>query len=408
MTTKRQKKKIFFRENAGVAAIEFAIALPLLVFLIIGVVEVSRFITTHQRIDKVSAQMADIISQTPQPKTLDADSAALRQTFEQLLGSTASTDSGFVFSVIQRETAEDQPTITYQSAMNGVSSDLGGEGTTVDDADLGGITVRPRDTIIVVESRITHENLFGDLLSSYNFDGNAVDNFDGDELYKMAVYRYRFDQELEDVNASPQNIGDIPPVCGYYRDAEDNQTIADPINDAIPTSQQDSSRNRGSNYRPTRDNDNKTWNFRDYNIYLPSEDAPHPCQCYSQGRRNSLNQRLKTCVPELITAYGCPQRGTGNNTGNIKCCDSPLTTARDRVCNGCYNSLDVLEPATNPNDPQCCTGCQCTNSCPPPPPPPPCQGCQCTNSCPPPPCRGCACTNSCPPPPPPAPPILGS
>ncbi len=361
-----QANKNIRTNNKGVAAIEFAIVLPLLLFLVISVVEISRYILTNQKIDKVSAQMADIISQTQEPTSLDANGAALTKTFEELLGYKPDSEDGFVFSLIQRPpvaggVAEPQR-ITYQSAMNNTASELGSVGTPVPAADLGGLTLNPNDSVIAVETRVTHNNLFGDFLSSFKFGGGGVPDFDGRKLYKPSFYVYRNPLLLNPLGPiAIQDVGPIPAVCGYYRGVEDNN----------PDFGQ-----------------NKDFGKRDYDLWpLSTADMPHPCKCYidpenPDNTNGDMKNKLRTCVPALLDPeYSCPKR---NN-----CCAN--ADAKTKLCYGCYDEEDKKVPATDPNNLVCqppppppCQGCQCNNSCPPPPPPPPpppCQGCKCNNSC---------------------------
>jgi Flp pilus assembly protein TadG len=52
-------------DEAGVAAIEFALALPLLVALLFGAVEFVQLFSAARRVDHAAAAMADIVSQGP-------------------------------------------------------------------------------------------------------------------------------------------------------------------------------------------------------------------------------------------------------------------------------------------------------------------------------------------------------
>lgn len=64
----RLRFKQLLANNHGVALIEFALVLPILLLLIFGVIEVTRFIVIAQRLDKAAYSLADITSQY-QPAT---------------------------------------------------------------------------------------------------------------------------------------------------------------------------------------------------------------------------------------------------------------------------------------------------------------------------------------------------
>lgn len=53
------------RDERGVAFLEFALALPLLMLLFLGGVEVSRYVQAGQKADKVTHTVVDLIAQAP-------------------------------------------------------------------------------------------------------------------------------------------------------------------------------------------------------------------------------------------------------------------------------------------------------------------------------------------------------
>lgn len=55
--------KRFGRERRGVAAVEFALTVPLLLFLYMGSIEVSQLITIDQRVTTISGTMGDLVAQ---------------------------------------------------------------------------------------------------------------------------------------------------------------------------------------------------------------------------------------------------------------------------------------------------------------------------------------------------------
>ena len=62
------------RNNRGVAAIEFALLLPLLITLMIGALEVTFKIWATQKAEKLSVTLADVIAQSQEVTTNDLDS----------------------------------------------------------------------------------------------------------------------------------------------------------------------------------------------------------------------------------------------------------------------------------------------------------------------------------------------
>jgi len=61
----------------GTIAAEFAIALPLLVTILLGVVEIGRFTLLHQKIDRVASSVGDLVARAETLTTQDIDNIFL-------------------------------------------------------------------------------------------------------------------------------------------------------------------------------------------------------------------------------------------------------------------------------------------------------------------------------------------
>ena len=59
----------FARNERGVAAIEFALVLPIVVLLLLGCFEVPRYVMVFQKIARTSAGIADLVAQADEPIT---------------------------------------------------------------------------------------------------------------------------------------------------------------------------------------------------------------------------------------------------------------------------------------------------------------------------------------------------
>jgi Flp pilus assembly protein TadG len=59
----------FRRDRRGVAAIEFALILPILVLLTLGCFEVPRYVLLWQRLERASSGVSDLVSQADEPMT---------------------------------------------------------------------------------------------------------------------------------------------------------------------------------------------------------------------------------------------------------------------------------------------------------------------------------------------------
>jgi Flp pilus assembly protein TadG len=66
---KRKHAAAFRRDSRGVAAIEFALILPILVLLMLGCFEVPQFVLLYQKIARTSSGVADLVAQADNPLT---------------------------------------------------------------------------------------------------------------------------------------------------------------------------------------------------------------------------------------------------------------------------------------------------------------------------------------------------
>lgn len=140
-----------WRDNRGVAAIEFALLLPLLVVLLIGSLEVTFKIWSTQKAEKLSVTLADVVAQS-QTVTM-SDLASLTDTVDRIMDPFPFDEDGVVIiSSVYRAQNETEVTVNWQFMTSGsltVSSKIGEIG---EDATLPlGLTVNERENIIVAE-----------------------------------------------------------------------------------------------------------------------------------------------------------------------------------------------------------------------------------------------------------------
>lgn len=58
-----QKCRELWRDRCGASLIELGFAMPILVTLLLGGVEITRYVLLHQKLDRVSSSIADLVSQ---------------------------------------------------------------------------------------------------------------------------------------------------------------------------------------------------------------------------------------------------------------------------------------------------------------------------------------------------------
>lgn len=146
------------RNNRGVAAIEFALMLPLLITLMIGCLEVTFKIWATQKAEKLSVTLADVIAQSQEVTTADLNSlvSAVDKIMEPF---PFGADGAVIISSVYLPSPPDDeplgdPIVNWQrkfpaSGGLNVESKIGNQG---DDAALpGDFTMYEKENCIVAE-----------------------------------------------------------------------------------------------------------------------------------------------------------------------------------------------------------------------------------------------------------------
>jgi len=161
------------RGRLGVAAIEFALTLPLWIAIILGVSDGTYYLLVNEKVDRIAYSVSDIITQYQDPMTLatlnDTSNAA-----SQLMNPYSFGAKGIlIVSSVYKPTGLN-PTIEWQYVGGGslVKSSL--IGSTGGSATLpNGLTLNDGDSVVVTELFIS-DSLFPSSL-----------------IYQVAMYRPR-------------------------------------------------------------------------------------------------------------------------------------------------------------------------------------------------------------------------
>lgn len=200
-----------FRSSAhGLAMIEFALVLPVLLLLFGGVIEMTRYVLAHQKVDKAANSLADFLGQQNSPG--DFPLATLDAAFDKLVAPFDTAQSGFIVTGITLNN-QSVPTITWQHSRGAVqASKIGsGNGQT---ANISGIILRDNEQLVAAEVFYSHSALLdniGAISQSLNFDGDA--------LYKQALTIQRVPNIVR--RGSPQPMTRLYGCCGEYCDPYD-------------------------------------------------------------------------------------------------------------------------------------------------------------------------------------------
>lgn len=167
------------RCERGSVLLELAFALPIMILIIFGGVELTRFLLNAQKINRVAMSTADMVSQSREVR--EADIVNVFVAGQAVMGNDAIIDRGKIIISSVTKNGDDQPIVAWQRVSGGLHS-----GTSHISASSGAatlpseVTLNSGDSVIVVEVYYTHEPLL--------FDSVVGDQ----DIYQIAFYRPRF------------------------------------------------------------------------------------------------------------------------------------------------------------------------------------------------------------------------
>ena len=178
----------FLKDRSAVAMTEFAMMLPLIMLMTLGSFEVGRYALLTQKLDRITATMADLVARAEALSATEMDN--LFNSTDHLASPFDFTGSGMVVvtSVLGRE--DEEPLIIGQRSkgtITGVSSKIGMNGG---DATLpavftdgNGQTLADGEGVIIAEVFYNYAPYF---------TGGGAQFFDSDFFGDLVVYRQAF------------------------------------------------------------------------------------------------------------------------------------------------------------------------------------------------------------------------
>ncbi len=104
----------FCRQQKGIAAIEFALIVPVLITIMYGVVETSRLVMVSQRVEKVSFSLSDIVAQSQNISVSDLDSLLLAAAHQVMQPYDFGEGASVIITAVRRNAGAAQPQIVWQ------------------------------------------------------------------------------------------------------------------------------------------------------------------------------------------------------------------------------------------------------------------------------------------------------
>lgn len=178
------------RQNErGIAALEFALMLPLLLAIFFGITEFARFAIINQKLDKLVHSMADFTTQGTTISTQEL--ATFSNTATQILSPFGFTGT-IVFSSVVNDTGsaapcngQNVPCVRWQAACLGTTaSRMGASGSLPGNPAFPLVGMGTGQNVIVAE-------VFYNFSPMAGYTGQIISSLNTQTLYKVAVYKPR-------------------------------------------------------------------------------------------------------------------------------------------------------------------------------------------------------------------------
>jgi Flp pilus assembly protein TadG len=147
----KRLRRGFFADRRGTVMVEFAIALPILMFVMLAGVDLVRFAMLQQKLNRAAVTIADLVSQYQTISTTQLDQIFLAM--EHIISPFPLGPNGQVIvSSVSREDVGDPVLVTWQRLGPGTATAASNFGTPGNNATLpAGFTVAAGENVIVAE-----------------------------------------------------------------------------------------------------------------------------------------------------------------------------------------------------------------------------------------------------------------
>lgn len=173
--------------NSGVALIEFAFALPLLLIMLIGMMELSYYALVIQKLDKVANSMADFVTQGSTVGITDLNTFG--QAVPQIMQPFAFNGT-VIFSNVSNFSVPTAPCLTTGvSCVKWQYKVLGTDASQV--GSVGGLATLPSGYTVLSNQSVIMAEAYLNYSPLLSTSGNFIPAFTAQKLYKVALYKPR-------------------------------------------------------------------------------------------------------------------------------------------------------------------------------------------------------------------------
>jgi len=172
----------FVRSERGLAAVEFALTLPIWTTMVLGCTDGAYCMLVNQRVDRIAYTVTDIVTQYQTMTKAELGNITLAA--GQLMQPFTFGNNGVVIVTSVYKPAGQNPTICWQYTGGGGLARASKIGTVGGTPNLpNGLTLNDNDNVIISEAYYVYTPMF--------INGGL---FKGGDVYRVAVYKPRLSQ----------------------------------------------------------------------------------------------------------------------------------------------------------------------------------------------------------------------
>ncbi|MES0880411.1 TadE/TadG family type IV pilus assembly protein [Roseibium sp. SCP14] len=183
----------FKTDSSGVAATEFALLLPFIFMIFIGVIVVTDLLNQDRKVSRIASSVTDLVAQAQSVSTSDLD--AVMNVGNAILAPYTTDDLEIIVSSVTFNKDGAASVIWSRSNKTGAEWDVGKTPpVTLPDA-----IMRPNTSIVIGQTNLNYTSVFADLYSNlvYMVNKNKDDQIGAIELSDTYYLRPRLTDTVE-------------------------------------------------------------------------------------------------------------------------------------------------------------------------------------------------------------------
>ncbi len=168
---------LLLRNQLGLAAVEFALALPLMIILTFGSIEVTLYILISQKAERVAINLSDLVAQSTTITTAQLDEI-IKAASQVMLPYNFGTDGYAIISSVTK-TGTNAPVVNWQYKSSGTAQ-TSLIGTAGNNATLpSGFSMVDKDNVIITEVFYNYKPILSGTI------------YKSSQIYRYSIYKPR-------------------------------------------------------------------------------------------------------------------------------------------------------------------------------------------------------------------------